>query len=94
MLFEGDPARPGHSLCIETKNKLRDRVLQISCRIFRSLISDHNSSWTYAATHIQSHNIATAQDIAAAAALASESEANREAFPIHKLPTPPPVKKD
>ena len=46
------------------------------------------------ATHIQSHNIATAQDIAAAAALASESEANGEAFPIHKLPTPPPVKKD
>ena len=36
----------------------------------------------------------TAQDIAAAAALASESEANGEAFPIHKLPTPPPVKKE
>ena len=26
--------------------------------------------------------------------LASESEANGEAFPIHKLPTPPPVKKE
>ena len=94
MLFEGDPARPGHPLCVETENKLGDCVLKIRCRICRSLISYHNSSWTCAATHIRSHNIATAQDIAATAALASESEANGEAFPIHKLPTPPPVKKE
>ena len=47
-----------------------------------------------AATHIRSHNIAIAQDIAAAAALASEFEANGEAFPIHKLPTPPQMKKE
>ena len=94
MLFEGDPTRPGHPLRVETKNKLGDYVLKIRCRICCSLISYHNSSWTCTATHIRSHNIATAQDIAAAAALASESEANGEAFPIHKLPTPPPVKKE
>ena len=93
-LFEGDPARPGHPLRVETENKLGDCVLKIRCRICRSLISYHNSSWTYTATHIRSHNIATAQDIATTAALASESEANGEAFPIHKLPTPPPVKKE
>ena len=93
-LFEGDPARPGHPLRVETENKLGDCVLKIRCRICRSLISYHNSSWTCAATHIRSHNITTAQDIAAAAALATESEANGEAFPIHKLPTPPPVKKE
>ena len=46
------------------------------------------------AAYIRSHNIETAQDFAAAAALASESEANDEAFPIHKLPTPPPMKKE
>ena len=34
------------------------------------------------------------QDIAAAPTLAIESEANGEAFPIHKLPTPPLVKKE
>ena len=94
MLFEGDLARPCHPLCVETENKLGDCVLKIRCRICRSLISYHNSSWTYVATHIRSHNIATAQDIVAATALASESEANGEAFPIHKLPTPPPVKKE
>ena len=94
MLFKGDPARPGHHLCIETENKLGDYVLKIRCRICRSLISHHNNSWTYAATHIQSHNIATALDIAAATVLASESKANGEAFPIHKLPSPPPVKKE
>ena len=93
-LFEGDLARPGHPLRVETENKLGDCVLKIRCRICCSLISYHNSSWTCAATHIRSHNIATAQDIAAAAALASESEAHGEAFPIHKLPTPPPVKKE
>ena len=69
-------------------------MLKIRCHICRSLISYHNSSWTSAATHIRSHNITTAQDIAAAATLAAESEANGEAFPIHKLPTPPPVKKE
>ena len=94
MLFEGDPASLGHPLHVETENKLGDCVLKIRCRICRSLISYHNSSWTCAAAHIRSHNIATAQDIAAAATLASESEANGEAFPIHKLPTPPPVKKE
>ena len=93
-LFEGNPARPGHPLRIETKNKLGDCVLKIRCRICRSLISYHNSSWTSVATHIRSHNITTAQDIAAATALAAESEANGEAFPIHKLPDPPPVKKE
>ena len=93
-LFEGVLARLGHPLRMETENKLGDYVLKIRCRICRSLISYHNSSWTCAATHIWSHNIATAQDITAAAALASESEANGEALPIHKLPTPPPVKKE
>ena len=47
--------------------------------------------------HGNSHLVpqhATTQDIAAAVALATESEANGEAFPIHKLPTPPPVKKE
>ena len=93
MLFQGDPARPGHPLHVETKNKLGDCVLKIRCRICRSLISYHNSSWTYAVTHIRSHNIAIAQDIAAAT-LASESKDNGEAFPIHKLPTPPSMKKE
>ena len=92
--FEGDPTRPSHPLCVETKNKLVDCMLKIRCRICRSLISYHNSSWTCATTHIRSHNIVTAQDIAAAAALASESEANGEVFPIHKLPTPPQVKRE
>ena len=71
MLFEGDLARPSHPLRVEIENKLGDCVLKIRCHICRSLISYHNSSWTCAATHIQSHNIATAQDIAAAATLAS-----------------------
>ena len=79
---------------METENKLGDCVLKIRCRICHSLISYHNCSWTSAATHIRSHNIATAQHIAAAAALATESEANGEAFPIHKLPDPSPVKKE
>ena len=94
MLFEGDPARPSNSLRVETENKLGDCVLKSRCRICRSLISYHNSSWTCVAAHIKSYNIATTQDIAAAAALAFESETNGEAFPIHKLPTPPPVKKE
>ena len=93
-LFKGVPARQGHPLRVEIENKLGDCVLKIRCRICRSLISYHNSSWTYAATHIWYHNIATAQDITTAAALASKSEANGEAFPIHKLPTPPPMKKE
>ena len=93
-LFEGDPARPGHPLRVETVNKLGDCVMKLRCRICRSLISYHNISWTSAATHIRSHNIATAQDIAAAAALASESKANGEAFPIHKLLAPSLVKKE
>ena len=93
-LFKGDPARPGHPLHVEIENNLGDCVLKIRCHICRSLISYHNSSWTCTATHIRSHNIATAQDITVAAALASESEANGEAFPIHKLPTPAPMKKE
>ena len=40
-----------------------------------------------------SHNIGTPQDIVAAAALASECEANGEPFPIYKLPTPFAMKK-
>ena len=94
MLFKGDPASPGHPLHVEIENKLGDCVLKIRCRICSSLISYQNSSCTCVATHIQSHNIATTQDIAAAAALSSESEANGEAFPIHKLLTPPPAKKE
>ena len=39
-------------------------------------------------------HIAATQDIVVAAALAAESEANGEAFPIHKLLTAPPVKKE
>ena len=93
-LFESDQARPGHPLRVEIENKLGDCVLKIRCCICRSLISYHNSSWTCAATHIRSHNITISQDIAAAAALAAESEANGEAFPIHKLPAPLPVKKE
>ena len=46
MLFEGDPARLGHPLHVETENKLGDCMLKIRCRICRSLISYHNSSWT------------------------------------------------
>ena len=85
MLFEGHPARLGHPLHMERENKLRDCVLKIRCHICCTLISYHNNSWTCAATRIRSHNIATAQDIAATAALASESKAKGEAFPIHKL---------
>ena len=69
-------------------------MLKIRCHICRTLIFYHNISWTYAATHIQSHNIATTQDIATTDSLASESEANGEPFPLHKLPTPPKVKKE
>ena len=94
MLFEGDLARPSHPLRMEIENRLGDCMLKIGCRICCSLISYYNNSWTYTATHIRSHNIAAAQDIAAATALASQSEANGEAFPIHKLPNPPPVKKE
>ena len=93
-LFEGNPARPSHPLHVETENKLGNCMLKVRCRNCHSLISYHNSSWTSAATHIRSHNITTAQDIAATAALAAESEANGEAFPIHKLLAPPPVKKE
>ena len=41
------------------REQARDCVLKIRCRICRSLISYHNNSWTSAATHIRSHNIAT-----------------------------------
>ena len=34
MLFQGDPARPGHPLRMETENKLGDCVLKTRCRIF------------------------------------------------------------
>ena len=94
MLFEGDSARPDDPLHVESSSKQGECVLKIRFRICRTLICYHNSLWTYAATHIRSHNIATAQDIAAANVLASESETNGEPFPIHKLPTPLAVKKE
>ena len=94
MLFEGDLARLDHPLHMETVNKQGECVLKIRCHICRTLISYYNNSWTYAATHIRSHDITTAQDIAAANALASESEANGEPFPIRKLPIPLAVKKE
>ena len=68
-------------------------MLKIKCCIYGTLISYHNSSWTYMATHILSHNIGTPHDIVSAAALASECEANGEPFTIHKLPAPLAVKK-
>ena len=92
VLFEEDPNRPGHPLRVETINKSGACVLKIRCRICRNLFSYHNSSWTCASNHILSHNIQTAEDIAAAAALAVECEANSEPFPMHKLPTAPIVK--
>ena len=94
MLFEDDPTRRSHPLHVETSNKQGACVLKIKCCICNTLISYYNSSWTCAATHILSHNIGTPQDIVAATALASECEANGEPFPIHKLPTPPAVKKE
>ena len=71
MLFEGDPTRPSHPLHVETSNKQGECMLRIRYRICRTLISYYNSSWTYATTHIRSHNIITTQDIAAADALVS-----------------------
>ena len=94
MLFEGDLARLGHPLSMEMLNKQGVYVLKIKCRICGTMISYHNNSWTCAATHILSHNIGTPQDIVAIAALASEREANGEHFPLYKLPTPPPTKKE
>ena len=69
-------------------------MLKTKCCICGTLISNHNNSWSCTATHILSHNIGTPQDIAAAAALASECEANGEPFPLHKLPTPLAAKKE
>ena len=46
------------------------------------------------ATHIWSHNITNVQDIVATNAFASKPEANGKPFLSHKLPTPPPVKKE
>ena len=89
MLFKGDPARLGHPLHLETSGVQGECILKIRCYIYLTLIPYHYSSWTCAATHIQSHNTTPVQDIVAADALASESEANGEPFPIHKLPTPP-----
>ena len=94
MLFEDDPTRLGYPLHVEMSNKQGVYVLKTKCRIRGTLISYHNSSWTYAATHILSHNIGTPQDIAAIAALADGYEANGEPFSIHKLSTPPTVKKE
>ena len=79
---------------METWNKQGERLLKNRCCICRTLISYHNSVWTCTPIHIRSHNITTTQDIAGTDALASESEANGEPFPIHKLPTPPTVKKE
>ena len=36
-LFEGNPARPGHPLCVEIENKLGDCVLKIRCHICQLL---------------------------------------------------------
>ena len=94
ILFEDDLARPGHRLCVEMSNKQGACVLKIRGCICRTLISYHNNLWTCAATHILSHNIATPQDIATITALVSECEAHGEPFPIHKLPTPPTMKKE
>lgn len=87
ILFEDDLARPSYPLCVETSNKQGGCVLKIRCHIGCTLISYHDNIWTYATTHILSHNIPTPQDIAATTALASECEANDETFPIHKLLT-------
>ena len=38
MLFEGDPARPGHLLCVETSNKQGECMLKIRCHICCTLI--------------------------------------------------------
>ena len=94
MLFEDDPAKPGHPLCVETSNKQGACMLKIKCRICGTLISYYDSSWTCAATHIMFHNTGTPQDIVATAALASECETNGEPFPLPKLPPPPPIKKE
>ena len=94
MLFEGDLARPGHLFYIETSNKQGECVLKTRCHICRTLISYHNSSWICTTTRVRSHNITIAQDIAATDALAFEFEATGKPFPIHKLPTPPVVKKE
>ena len=94
MLFEDDPASSGHPLHIETLNKQGACVLKIKCCTRGTLISYHNCSWTYVATHILSHNIGTPQDIATAVALASECEANGGPFPLHKLPTPSATKQE
>ena len=67
--------------------------MKVRCHICHTLISCHNSLWA-CTIHILSHDIGTSQDIAAAAALTSECEANGEPFPIHKLPTPPAMKKE
>ena len=82
------------SLATSASNKQGACVPKIKCRLCGTLIFYHNNSWTYAATHIMSHNIGTPQDIAPAVALASECEANGEPFPLHKLPTLPTMKKE
>ena len=92
VLFEEDPNRPGYPLRVETINKSGVCVMKIRCRICRHLFSYHNSSWTCASNHILSHNIQTVDDVVAAAALATDCEANSEPFPMHKLPTAPAVK--
>ena len=94
ILFEDDLARLGHPFHIEMSNKQGVYVMKIKCRICGTLISYNNNSWTCVATHILSHNIGTPQEIAVAAALASDCEANWEPFTIHKLPTPRAVKKE
>ena len=79
---------------METLKKQGAYGLKIRCHICRTFISYHNSSWTCAATHILSHNIASPQDLAAPTTLASECEANGDTFPIYKLPTPLALKKE
>lgn len=69
-------------------------LLKTKCRICGHLLSYHNSSWTCASNHILFHNLATAQDIAIGAVLATKFEADGKPFPIYKVPNPPLVKKE
>ena len=69
-------------------------MLKSRCCIYYNLLSFHNNFKTCASNHILCHNIATPQDIVAAITLASKCEPNGETFLVHKLPTPPLVKKE
>ena len=70
IVWRCDLASPSHHLHVEMSKNQGECVLKIRCCICCTLISYYNSLWTCAATHFWSHNITTAQDIAAADALA------------------------